>query len=113
MTMNVGNGTLSTKKKIYISKDINRLLEKKQIRFSKHANIRMRERNVLYFEVLQVLRGGNHISSRDRFVKKFNSWSYCIEGETCDQRLLRISISFTFGNDLEEDLIVITVIDLM
>lgn len=88
------------------------LLGLNKIRISVHANARMGERGIIYFEVLQALSSGRHNPKRDRFSYEFQSWEYSFEGMTRDDRKLRIGISFEKVEKRNEILVVITVIDL-
>ena len=121
MTKKPKRGTLGTRSKSdkiakpqkennVISK-MKQLLGTRKIRISSHANQRMSQRKVLYFEVLQALSSGRHDPKRDRFNMEFNSWDYSIEGKTIDSRELRIGIAFELDSNTGERLLVLTVID--
>jgi hypothetical protein len=121
MTKKHKHGTLSTvgffaketkhlKENNVIGK-MKQLLGARKIRMSSHANQRMGERNILYFEVLQSLSSGKHDPKRDRFNREFNSWDYSIEGKTVDNRELRIGICFEVDEKTGERLLILTVID--
>ena len=121
MTKITKNGTLSTitaDKSIDASKEkdvigkMKFLLGFRKVVFHSHANKRMGQRNVIYYEVLQALSFGRHDSKRDRYSKEFRNWEYSIEGETKDARKLRIGISFEIIKKTDERLLIITVIDL-
>ncbi len=86
------------------------LLGLNKVTFLNHANERMAERNVIYYEVLQALYNGKHDPKRDRYSDDHKAWEYSIEGKTCDQRALRIGIGFE-TTTRGELLLVITVID--
>ncbi len=87
------------------------LLRLNKIRISGHANTRMGERGIIYFEVLQALSSGRHSPKRDRFSYDFQSWEYSFEGVTKDGRNLRIGISFEIVTKNTEKLLIVTVID--
>ena len=72
-----------------------------------HALQRIKEREVTFLEVRQVLRTGFHEKRKDAFKEEHNSWNYSVRGKTIDKRNLRIVVSFD-----EDDMLVITVIDL-
>lgn len=57
------------------------------------------ERDILIAEVRQVLNGGYHEKSRDRFDEHFKAWTYSIRGKTLDERELRIVVAFDAGDD--------------
>jgi hypothetical protein len=86
------------------------LLGSNKVRFSRHANHRMSERNVIDYEVRQALNSGRHDPGRDRFSEDWDSWEYSIEGLTRDGRRLRIGISFEVLQNGER-LLIVTVID--
>ncbi len=116
MTKKFNSGTNSTKlvlqKEINVLLTVHRLLHLKKVRFLSHANQRMRQRNIIFYEVLQALVNGKYIPAKDRFSFDYNLWQYCIEGKTRDGKKLRIGISFEMRLKTEELLLVITVIDL-
>lgn len=114
-------GTLSTRasadKKTKPAKESNVvgkikiLLGSRKLRISGHANERMGERGVIYFEILQALSSGKHDPGRDRYSSTYKSWEYSIEGKTNDQRVLRIGISFEVVKPSDELIVVVTVVD--
>lgn len=71
---------------------------------SKHAIIRMRERNITAPELEYVLSHGFHNPKKDERSDK--DWKYAIEGKTIDLKRLRIIVLF------ENDMLIVTVIDL-
>ncbi len=122
MTKKPKSGTLSTsgdadKKLSETAKDPNvlgevaRLVGLNKVRVLRHANERMGERNVIYFELLQALAKAKRDSARDRYSDEFKSWQYSLEGKTKDDRLLRIGVSFETVKGTNERLLVVTVID--
>ena len=121
MTKKTKGGTLSTiglsdkkarpPKEKNLIKKMKVLLEAHRLRMSDHANRRMKERNILYYEVLQALASGKHDAKRDRFNEEFNSWDYSIKGKTIDGRELRIGIAFEVVPASKEVILVLTVID--
>jgi hypothetical protein len=82
-------------------------LNKAQDRYVDHALQRIKEREVTFPEVRQVLRDGYHEKRKDEFKEEHQAWNYSIRGKTVDKRNLRIAVSFD-----EDDMLVITVIDL-
>lgn len=78
-----------------------------RIRYSGHANQRMRERRIIKPEVEYVLRTGRHKKEKDNFNDEHNDWDYAIEGRTIDSRKLRIIVAIADPN-----LLVVTTIDL-
>lgn len=86
---------------------IGKSLDKALDRYVDHALQRIKEREVTFLEVRQVLRTGFHEKRKDVFKEEHNSWSYSVRGKTLDKRNLRIVVSFD-----ENDMLVITVIDL-
>jgi|GEM_PF-1094131 hypothetical protein len=115
MTRRPPYGTLSTirpNKEPKVLHKAQLLLGAGRLRIHPHANKRMAEREVIYFEILQALSHGKHIPKRDRFSREHRKWEYCIEGKTIDSRLLRIGIAFEIVPETGERLLIITVIDL-
>lgn len=119
MTTNKRYGTISTRgssdKNERASKEsdvigkMHSLLGSNKVRVLDHANRRMAQRNIIYYEVLQALSNGKYDPQRDRFSKDHQCWNYSIEGKTNDGRPIRVGISFeTVGKG--EKLLVITVI---
>ncbi len=116
-------GTLSTKRKadkrvagiaddLDVLAEVSRLVGLNKVRILKHANERMAERNVIYFELLQALSGATRNPSRDRYGVEYESWQYSLEGKTKDGRQLRIGVSFEAIKGTNERLLIVTVIDL-
>ncbi len=90
-----------------IAQQIRKLAEAGNIFLSKHAQQRHQERAISKDEATYVLETGDHVSDRDRWEARHNSWSYCVEGRTIDDRLLRIIVA------IEPDgLLVVTLIEL-
>ena len=88
------------------------LLKAKKIRLTTHANERMAERNVIYYELLQALSKCKHETDKDRFSSLHKTWQYSLIGCTLDERLLRIGVSFETNENTAEILLIVTVIDL-
>lgn len=78
------------------------------LRYSDHANQRMRERWIIRPEVEFVLRFGHHNKRKDQFNEEHKDWDYAIEGKTVDGRRLRIVVAVVSPNVL-----VVTAIDLV
>lgn len=77
---------------------------------TRHATDRQSLRLITRQEIVQALRAGHHVSSRDRYEPGYHElgWSYCIEGKTKDNRRLRIVVAF----DAETNTLIVTAIDL-
>lgn len=123
MTKKAKTGTISTsrvadkkellfEKETQVFKKMLVLLGAGKLRIHPHANERMGQRNVIYFEILQALSNGRHIESRDRFSEVHKSWQYCMEGYTMDLKFLRLGVAFEKVQKTNERLLVITVIDI-
>lgn len=82
-------------------------MESGRERYTKHADQRMRERNITRLEVREVLISGCREKRKDEFKEQYNSWNYSIKGSTIDGKILRIAISFD-----SNDMLIITVINL-
>lgn len=115
------SGTLSTKssadkgkrqpKEANASKKMKQLLGLNKVRGHPHANKRMGERKVLYYEVLQALVAGVHEPKKDRYSDDHESWEYSFLGNTTDKRRLRIGVAFEMDLKSNERLLIVTVID--
>lgn len=126
MTKKSTSGTLSTKrpadkktkqsnrppKEKDVLKKLRALHGTGRLRIHPHANQRMGERNVIYFEVLQALSNAKHTPSEDRFSEEHQNWEYSMEGKTLDSKLLRIGIAFEIDQKTSERVLVVTVIDI-
>lgn len=123
MTKKITSGTLSTKKnadkKSTRPPKENDVLKKMQglhnagkLRIHPHANQRMGERNVIYYEVLQALSKAIHQASKDRFSEEHQTWEYSMEGKTIDSKKLRIGIAFESDHRTGDRVLVVTVIDI-
>ena len=64
----------------------------------------MRERNISIPEIEFVLQNGFHNAKKD--TKSDRNWKYAMDGQTKDERSLRICILF------ESEMFIVTVIDL-
>lgn len=121
MTKKRNSGTLSTRgssdKKESPPKDPNvegrmrSLLGLGNVRCVPHANTRMGERNIIYYEILQALHSSKYIEGRDRYSTEWNSWEYTFEGYTMDKKKIRVGVSFE-TTVKGEKLLIITVIDI-
>jgi hypothetical protein len=122
MTNKPKGGTLSTKgkadkksgrppKQQNVMGRAKSLLGQNKVRVLGHANQRMGQRNVIYYEVLQAISNGRHDPKRDRYSDPDHSWEYSIEGKTNDDRALRIGISFEVNAKTDEMLLIVTVIE--
>ncbi len=126
MTKKIAYGTLSTKqhtdkktkhaakppKEKDVLKKLLALHGAGKLRIHPHANLRMGERNVIYFEVLQALSKASHQPAKDRFSEEHQTWEYSMEGKTLDSKLLRIGIAFESDQRTGERVLVVTVIDI-
>ena len=59
-----------------------------------HARQRCTERDVAAPDIEEALSNGRHTPRRDRYDESFKSWSYCFEGRSIGQDLLRIVVAF-------------------
>lgn len=77
---------------------------------TRHATDRQAERLITRQEILQALRRGWHVPSRDRYEEAYGDlgWSYAIEGRTIDNRPLRVIVAF----DEETKTLIVTAVDL-
>ncbi len=80
-------------------------IRKGNLKYSLHAEIRMRERQIIKLEVEYVLKNGFHEKQKDSFNTEFESWDYAIKGKTIDGKKLRIIVGFE-----KPDFLVITTI---
>lgn len=78
-----------------------------QVKYSSHANDRMRERAIVKPEIESILRSGHHESRRDQYREEFQAWDYAIMGKTIDGRKLRVVVAIEKPNVL-----IVTAIDL-
>lgn len=69
-----------------------------------HLQQREKQRCITRQDVLHVLRHGYHEKREDDYIEQFQAWNYAIRGETIDQRVLRVFVSF----DEETLMIIIT-----
>ncbi len=77
------------------------------VRNSEHANARMKERNILGTEIIEVLQCGFHEKKKDEFNELQKVWNYAIRGKTSDGRNIRVAIAI-----YAPDVLVVTTIDL-
>lgn len=78
-----------------------------RLRYSAHANQRMRERGIIKPEVERVLLKGRHEAAKDAFNELESGWDYAFRGKTVDGRELRIVVAIE-----EPNVLVVTAIDL-
>ncbi len=82
-----------------------------KIVLSKHADKRMSERNISWFEVIEVLRSGHNEQRKDQFKKEFSCWTYSIRHDIKisddEKRRLRIPVAID-----DDGAIVVSAIDL-
>lgn len=74
---------------------------------TEHARQRMAQRDVTDPEIRHVLTTGYREPKKDEFRMDHQSWNYAMRGKTLDDRELRIAVGFD-----EDDLLIVTVIDL-
>jgi len=79
-----------TKKYKNLLKKIRRAAQKKDVFFTKHSLLRMKQRKILRREVFSVLLKGEHEEAKDFFEEKFSDWNYSIRGKTVNDRELRV-----------------------
>ena len=97
---------------------VRKLLNVSEYVFTGHAKQRLEEREVTALEAISILRHGYRQPDRDRFNEfdqngvRINRWSYTFEGNTLDERCLRVVVSFKEKDDFSELMLIITVIDL-
>ena len=77
---------------------------------TRHGSDRQTERCITRLEILQVLRRGHCVPSRDRYDSAYGDagWSYAIEGKTVDNSFLRVIVAF----DEETRTLIVTAVDL-
>lgn len=126
MTKKLKGGTLSTRRSADKKKKVSTLPTKEadvlnkmldlhkaqKLRIHPHANQRMGERGIIYFELLQALSNARHEPKKDRFSHEHRSWEYSMVGKTIDSKLLRIGVAFEMDEKTNERLLVVTVIDI-
>lgn len=84
-------------------------INQKTYRDTVHATERREQREITLPEMLEVLRGGYHEKSKDKFDEQWKSWNYAMRGKTdCGTRDLRIIVAF----DEPTQMLIITAIDL-
>lgn len=84
---------------------INKKIELGEYVFLKHSKIRLKERNVLELDVLNILQGKKGYNRKrnkrkdsyaiELFGVLAEDWKYCIEGTDIDGNSIRIIISFS------------------
>ena len=75
---------------------------------TRHSSDRQNERLITRPEILQALRKGHRVPSRDRYEEVYEDWSYAIEGKTIDNRSLRVIVAF----DEKTRTLIVTAVDL-
>ena len=88
-------------------KSVQEKFETGKLRYSVHADERMKERSIIRPEVEYVLKTGHHNKKKDQFNDTEKDWGYAIDGKTVDGRKLRIVVAL-----VEPNLLVVTTIDL-
>jgi hypothetical protein len=93
-----------------VLKIVHECIREERYRDTRHATDRKTERLITQREILQALRQGRHVPSRDRYEAAYGDlgWSYAIEGRTRDNRFLRVIVAF----DEETETLFVTAIDL-
>lgn len=56
------------------------------------ARQRCRERQLDDLDIAFVLEHGRRVKARDRYDSLLEGWSYCLEGQTLDERSLRVIV---------------------
>lgn len=89
---------------------VHRCIETGKYLDTRHATDRQNERSITRLEIIQTLRHGRHVPSRDRYDEAYGElgWTYVIEGKTVDRRSLRVVIAF----DEVTRTVIITAVDL-
>lgn len=77
-----------------------------QYRVLPHARQRCTERNVPLPDLEYLLETGHHAPRRDRYDESHASWTYCFEGKTIDDTILRVIVAF------DGQLLIVTVVKL-
>lgn len=88
---------------------IRKCLDQQKFTQTKHALQRQRERAIDLGDAIYVLQTGYHERRKTSFDDINNTWKYAIRGKTVDQVDIRIIIAF----DEEEDMIIITVMEVL
>lgn len=71
-----------------------------------HARVRCSERDVSAPDIEDVLLHGHRVPRRDRYDEPYESWSYCYEGATVDDAVVRVVIAF------DKRMLIVTVVRL-
>lgn len=79
-------------------------VETKKYLKTPHAELRMKERDLIDPELENILLNGRHTPSKDQWNEQWQSWRYAICGQV-DDRHIRVAVSF------EREMLIITVID--
>ena len=106
----MGSGTKRPPKLPNVLQIVRECIENGRYLDTRHATDRQNERSITRLEILDVLRRGRHVPSRDRYEEAYGDlgWSYAIEGKTIDNRPLRVIVAF----DTETKTLIVTAIDL-
>ncbi|PCJ64433.1 MAG: hypothetical protein COA73_03985 [Candidatus Hydrogenedentota bacterium] len=57
----------------------------------------MAERDILIYELIEVLGSGRNVKKHDRWDNHYLEWNYAIEGKTIDGRKLRVIVALKKG----------------
>lgn len=94
-----------------VLKCIQDALSKEKVFISDHANERMKERKISWFEVKEVLNKGHNERQKDEYKSEYKCWTYAIRFDICksdsEKRKLRVPIAFD-----QDGTIVVSTIDL-
>jgi AraC-like DNA-binding protein len=94
-----------------VQRYIQAAISEDKIVLSEHADKRMSERNISWFEVIEVLRFGHSERRKDEFKKKFGCWNYSMRHDIkisdVEKRCLRIPVAID-----DDGTIVVSAIDI-
>jgi len=93
-----------------LHKVVRECIEQGRYRDTTHGSERKVERSISLLEILHVLKRGRHVPKRDKYELEYGDygWSYCFEGKTIDERLLRVVVAF----DEETQMLIVTAVEL-
>lgn len=90
---------------------ISKAIKEGLVRTTLHAEERMRERNISWFEIKAALESGYNERAKDSYTKEFGCWTYSIRFDLIvsesEKRRLRIPVAFD-----SDGTIVVTAIDI-
>ena len=86
--------------------EVRRHIESRSFRFSRHAMLQGKDRDLSLPDVIHVLLNGRHEKEKPLFSTARQQWNYAIKGNTLGGVEARIIIGF------EDDMVVITIIRL-